>query len=257
MLAEERRNRMMILLHEEGKIYVKTLSKELGVTTETIRKDLDYLSSSSKLKKVHGGAVSIEDVKKFDPVKYYGKREKKMYREKQRIGRKAASLVEDGDVIALDVGTTTVRMVEFLRERRDLTVLINSVTTLMEVVRLPEDVTGSWKIYFLGGEVNRNLMSVSGGLANQFIENFYVEKFFIACDGVDKSITSNNCNEAMLASKMIKNSREVVLLADSTKVGKRYFNKICDLEDVDTIISDGRMGELKGKSKKGIELIEV
>lgn len=248
---------MMALLHEEGKIYVKNLSRDLGVTTETIRKDLDYLSRRSKLKKVHGGAVNVEVVEKFDPVKYYEKREKKMYQEKLRIGMEAAGLVVDGDVIALDVGTSTVRMVEFLRERRDLTILINSVTTLMEVVRLPEDVTGSWNIYFLGGEVNRNLMSVSGGLANQFVENFYVEKFFMACDGVEKSITSNNCNEAMLASKMIKNSQRVILLADSTKVGKRYFNRICDLEDVDTIISDGSIGELREKSKRELKIIEV
>ncbi len=257
MLAEERRSRMMTLLYQEGKVYVKSLSKELGVTTETIRKDLDYLSTRSKLIKVHGGAVRVEDVKSFDPVRYYEKREKKMYREKQRIGREAAALVEDGDVIALDVGTTTIRVVEFLKEKRDLTILINSVTTLMEVVRLPEDVTRSWKIFFLGGEVNRNLMSVSGGLANQFVDNFYVEKFFMACDGLDKSITSNNCNEAMLASKMIKNSRRVILLADSSKIGRRYFNKICDIEEADTIISDGSIGELKSRSEKNIEVIEV
>lgn len=254
MLVEERRDRIVSIINMEGKVYVKELSRGLGVTTETIRKDLDYLSSREKVLKVHGGALKVEEKDTFDLVKYYKKRENKMYQEKSRVAKAASELIEDGDVIALDIGTSIVRIINYLKGKKDLTILLNSIGILLEIVRLSEEVTKSWKIFFLGGEVNKNLMSVSGTLTNKNLEDYHVEKFFMACDGLDKEVTSNNCNEAMLASKLMKRSKNVVLLADSSKVGKRYFNKICNINEVDTLVIDSN-NNLPRNLKESIDII--
>lgn len=237
IVGEERKRHILNVLEVKGKVKVGSLAKELQVSTETIRRHLEELESEKKLRKVYGGAIKIsfekEEPPHFKRAEYYSK-------EKNLIGKKAAELVNDNEIILIDVGTTTIQMIKYLEGRKNLTILTTSIPALNMLVGCINKGSFTGKIIFTGGEINTKQWTVSGGISEKFIDSFYLDKSFISPGGLclDNGVTAYEVNEALLSTKIMKNSKEAIILSDHSKLGVRNYIKISDLDDVDIIVCD-------------------
>lgn len=237
LLSVERKRIVLELLKNHGEVKVNDLVKKFGVSSETIRRDLEALSADKKLKKVYGGAVSISPTEIEPP---YLQRFSKHEKEKQLIGKLAADFVKDNDVIALDVGSTTLKMIPYICAKNNVTVITNSVPALNALIEKKNNKVFNGNIIFLGGEINSKQMTVSGPLSEKILENLYLDKAFISPGGLTTSqgITSYDCLEASLSRKIMSKSKKVIILADNSKIGVSNLYKISDIDEADFIVCD-------------------
>lgn len=233
----ERQNQILCDLDNYGKVSVNQLAKKFGVATETIRRDLDALASQNKLQRTHGGAVKISFDKK-EPS--YIQRSDIYKEEKQKIAYRSASLINDNDVIAIDGGTSTCEILYHLKERKNLTILINSVAGLNIMVDLKNKGLFDGKIIFIGGEINSDQLQSMGTISEKFLRNFYVNKAFIAVGGISLQggISGYDPDISNLSKEIMGIAKEVIIVADHSKIGVRNFYKIAELDEVHVIISD-------------------
>ncbi|RTE02221.1 DeoR/GlpR family DNA-binding transcription regulator [Paenibacillus whitsoniae] len=241
---EERRLTILNHLELEGKVQVPHMAELLSVSTETVRRDLDRLEKEGKLRKVYGGAVKMR-MDRVEPP--FQKRVEMMRPEKRAIGKLAASLVEDGETIMLDNGTTTIEIIPFLSDKPNVTLIINSVPMLMLAME-----TFQGRILFTGGEVNRECRAAMGPLADQMLDQFKVNKAFISGGGVSVTdgITDFHMEEAMVARKMMQRAEETILVVDHSKFGMSTFARVARLKDISMLVTD------PGCSKEWIETFE-
>ena len=229
---EERKNTILHKLANDGKVYVQQLTETLHVSTETIRRDLDRLEKEGKLKKVYGGAVKTRmDV--WEPP--FMQRSQIHAGEKRDIARFAASLVQYGETIMIDNGTTTIELVRCLQERSDITIITHSVPVLLLAMEIFKG-----KVIFVGGQLNATQQCVEGPLADMMLQQIKVHKAFISAGGISlhDGITDYDLNEASISRIMIDRSEEAIVLADHSKFGKITFAQICSLKEVSMIITD-------------------
>ncbi|SDW43983.1 DeoR/GlpR family DNA-binding transcription regulator [Paenibacillus sp. CF384] len=236
LASEERKKRVLELLVIQGKVQVNELAQKFEVTTETIRRDLDDLEKDGKLKKVYGGAVKVQA--DFEPA--YHEREVIHAEEKRKIGMLAANLIQNDDVIVIDEGSTAMQILHHLADKRNLTILVCSIPTLILLVDYQKRGLFDGRMIFIGGEVNSKHMRVSGPIAEKVMEDFYVHKSFLSVDGVslENGITSYDFERALFTRKLIRCSETSIVVADSSKIGKRTVAKIADLTDIHCIVSD-------------------
>lgn len=234
---EARKNAILEILDTHGKITVKYLSEKFSVSTETVRRDLESLEKENLLKKVYGGAVKIA-FDHFEPP--YINRQNLNAHEKKRIGKKAAQMINDNDVISIDHGTTTMEIVHHLKNKKNLTVIVNSIPALSLLTNYKNQQTFSGKIVFLGGEIDSTQMLSCGPLTEKILDKFYVDKTFVAVGGMttEHGLTGYDINQSNLSKKLMENAKEVIIVADHTKVGVRNFYKIADMDRADIIICD-------------------
>lgn len=220
-----------------GKVRVSDLAEKFNVSSETIRRDLEVLEKTEQLKRVYGGAVKLSYQHGEPP---YQQREMIHSEEKMAIGHRAASLIKDGDTIFLDSGTTTIETAKSIAGIQRLTIITNSlpVANLLKDSLLQEVFRG--KVIMLGGEISPDQQSVSGYLCEEMLKNFYVDKAFLSVGGVSlqTGISDYDLNESNISKLVSKNSKEVIVLADHSKMGVQSFSHITTLEQVDVIISD-------------------
>lgn len=229
---EDRKKTILKQLEKQEKVQVHMLAKELEVSPETIRRDLDRLEKDGKLKKVYGGAIKVNmDI--WEPP--FSERTQINSNEKSAIGRLAASLVNEGETIMIDNGTTPLEVIRHIRDRKDVTIVTHSVTALLLAMEMFKG-----KVFFTGGELNPQLQTVTGSLSEQALQQFNVHKAFISIGGIsmEEGITDYTLNEASISRKMMERSIETFILADHSKFGKRTFAKISSLQDVSAIITD-------------------
>lgn len=239
VLLNERQYYILEKLESEKKVLVASLAQELGVAPETIRRDLDALEKEKKVKRVHGGAVRYLQTNN-EP--HFIKKMNVMAEEKAAIGRKAAEFIQDGDTIMVDVGTTTIQMAKAIAGVKSLTVVTNSLAVADELNTRLENQEFDGKIIILGGTTNPTQKSIVGVLACKMLEAFRFDKLFLSCGGLTTNYVSDyDFEEAMVSTAMVERSNQVFLLADSSKIDNESFCKICPLETVDYIISDGEM----------------
>ncbi|ACS98897.1 DeoR/GlpR family DNA-binding transcription regulator [Paenibacillus sp. JDR-2] len=236
LAGEERRNRILEMLGIKGKVNVNELARQFEVTTETIRRDLDDLEKSGKLKKVYGGAVKLKT--EIEPA--YSEREIIYAEEKQAIGMLAAGLVEDNDVLVIDEGSTAMQIIPHLTDKRNLTILVCSIPTLTLLLEYQRNGLIDGRTIFIGGEVNPKHLRVSGPIAEKMMEDFYVNKAFVSVDGVslENGLTGFDYERALFTRKLMLCSQTKVVVADSSKIGKRTVARIADLSDVDYVVSN-------------------
>ncbi|MFC5447440.1 DeoR/GlpR family DNA-binding transcription regulator [Paenibacillus aestuarii] len=237
LIGEERKNFILNQLNLEGKVKTNELVDKLGVSSESIRRYLEELEAENKLKRVYGGAVKI-NLSREEPS--HLKREVLHADEKRRIGRAAATLVEDNDVIFIDDGSTTLQIIEYLLNKKQITVLTNSVAALYLLIDYKNKELFSGDIFFIGGKVSSEQSRVVGALAEKMVENFYADKAFISIDGMmlDKGITSFDEERGQLAQKLMAHAKSSIVVTDSSKFGLVQFYKIADLKHIDMIVSD-------------------
>ena len=237
LLREERLQDIMDILERDGKVIVEELADKFNVTTETVRRDLDVLQKEKRLTKVHGGAVK-SIYRGFEPS--FVERNTKNINEKISVGKTASILVEDNDIIFIDLGTTTQQIIHFITGRKNLTVLTNSISTLNSLMKIESDNVNSWKIYFTGGTVNRDIMGTVGSLAHDIYSKIFVDKAFLGASGVsvEFGISDYNIEAISFSRRMLENSKESYILIDNSKIDLRGFYRLAELEEIDGIVCD-------------------
>lgn len=237
LVGEERKDIIMNMLNYSGKVRTNDLVEKLQVSSETIRRYLEELESEKKLKRVYGGAIKI-NYDREEPS--HLTREVSHADEKKRIGRTAASLVQDNEVIVIDDGTTTLHMLHYLINKKNLKIITISVPALNLLMDYQNQELFTGEVYFIGGKVQSKHFRTAGTLAEKMMQNFFVDKSFISIDGIlaHKGISSYDAEKAMLAKRFIENTSENIVLTDHSKIGISTFYKVADLKEVDTVICD-------------------
>ncbi|GLX69462.1 DeoR/GlpR family DNA-binding transcription regulator [Paenibacillus glycanilyticus] len=237
LVGEERKREILDIINDAGKVQTNDLVKRFGVSSETIRRYLEELESENRLKRVYGGAVKMTLV--FEELSHL-KREVLRVDEKKRIGRAAAALVEDFDVIVIDDGSTTLQMIPYLLYKKNLTIITNSISGLNMILDYQNKEMFSGDVFFIGGKIDSRHYRISGSLAEKFMDNFYVNKAFLSIDGIslEQGITNFDANRALLVQKMMQKSEQSIVLTDSTKFGVNRMYKIADLGTVHTVVSE-------------------
>lgn len=249
-----RRKEILQMLAESGEVYVEKLSEKFDVSEVTIRNDLDQLEQKNMLIRARGGAIKMETSVGID--QRLADKNRINFQEKSRIGKKAADLVLDTDTIIIDSGSTTAELVRNLPEFQDLTIITNALNIANQLLTKT-----NVNVIIPGGYLRKNSLSLVGPLAEKSLRNFNVDKAFLGVDGFDtrRGVFTPNVEEARLNEIMIEISKEVILLTDSTKFGKRSFAFICDIKEIDKVITDEgiREDDLKRLQDAGIEVIIV
>ncbi|MFD0714078.1 DeoR/GlpR family DNA-binding transcription regulator [Paenibacillus sp. GCM10027626] len=232
MLVAERYEMIVQLVNERGSIRVSELSELCQVTEETIRRDLDRLEAAGRLRRSHGGAVSVKD--RNQPETPYFEREIIHAEEKRRIAEAAITRIEPRDRILLDASSTAWYMASIMPDI-PITVLTNSIKVATELSSKERvDVIST------GGLLAQRSLSFVGPLAERSLDAYHVNKVFLSCKGVhlERGISESNELQARIKEKMISIADEVIVLADASKFGVNAFTYVADLNDVDSIITD-------------------
>lgn len=232
MLGEERREQIMNLLRAHGKVRVKELSQRFQTSEVTIRHDLNELHERGLARRARGGAIRREGPIIESPLL---ERAQAHAEEKQRIGAAAAALVGDGETIILDSGSTTQQIAKYLKGKQHLRVITNGVNVAMQLV----GVRGI-QVILLGGVLREDSFSIVGHFAEEMLEEFSADKLFLAAAGCDLDFGASNSNleESRVNQAMVRIAREKILVADSSKFGKRSLSRIVSLFEMEKIISD-------------------
>ncbi len=232
MLIEERRQHILALAQSKGRVLVRELSKTLGISQITIRKDLDHLQAKGLLQRSHGGALPAQPGALFDPT--LQEKEKSHRSEKTRIATAAAKLVQEGQCVMLDSGTTTTAVAQALKKFSHLTVITNGVNIAAEL-------TGThFDVILTGGIVRKNSFSLVGPLAEDMLEEMHADILFLGVDGFDTEIglTTPNLLESRVNRAMVKAAAKVVAVCDSTKFERRSLSRIVPTTAIHHVITD-------------------
>lgn len=232
MLANQRREKILELLNEDGSAKVINLAKIFKVSEVTIRQDLEKLESEGYILREHGGAFlkNVEhSVKSFSLLNQDNLEKKKL------IGRKAADLIEAGDTIILDSGSTTTEIARNLIGRNGLTVITNALNIAVMLGAEP-----GIEVIVTGGEFKPPTLSLTGQKAASFFEDIHVDKLFLATAGISlrSGLTYPSLSDIVVKKAMIEASDVTYLVADSTKIGKNAFASLGALSLIDYIITD-------------------
>jgi DeoR family transcriptional regulator of aga operon len=233
LLIEERRRRICELLRAEGRVTVDELASRFGISQVTIRTDLSTLESAGALTRTHGGALNVPDTEQPLDVKQLQHRAQKL-----RIAEAAAALIRDGETIVLDSGSTTAEIARRIRTRLELS-SVNIITNALNIAALLIDVP-SVRLIMPGGILRRESNSLSGHMAEAALANLQADRLYLGADGVDPQIgvMTPHLAEAQLNAKMIQISRQVVVVADSSKFMRRNISLIAKVEQINMLITD-------------------
>jgi len=232
MLIEERRQHILSLVQSQGRVLVTELSRTLEISQITIRKDLDHLQSRGLLQRSHGGALRIQSGALFDPS--LQEKQKQHSQEKHRIAEAAARMVQEGQCVMLDSGTTTSAVAHALKRFSQLTLITNAVNIAAELT------STQFEVILIGGTLRKNSFSLVGPLAEDVLDEMHADILFLGVDGfdVETGITTPNFLESRVNRAMVKAARRVVVVCDSTKFNRRSLSRIVPTSAIHTVITD-------------------
>ncbi|MDB4895823.1 MAG: DeoR-family transcriptional regulator [Firmicutes bacterium] len=232
MFPEERRRRILEQMRSGEAVKVADLCTQLGVSEASIRRDLRELERSGLLARTHGGALPNEGTMN-EPS--FAEKATRSHAEKVAIARLAAGLVQDGESLILDAGTTTLEIARQLRQRKDLTVITNAFHIAAELSDCP-----GIKVLVTGGEVRGNTLALVGPVAERTLADVNADRLFLGANGIDlkRGITTPTQAEAAVKRTMIESARQIVLVADHTKLGKVAFATIAPVTRAHVLVTD-------------------
>ena len=237
LLANKRREQILKLLTEDGSAKVIDLAKIFKVSEVTIRQDLEKMEVEKLIIREHGGAflLSIEDQVRSLSLMNKDNMDKKML-----IGKKAAELIDNGDVIILDSGSTTTEIAKNLTGRKNLTVITNALNIAILLGSQP-----GIHVLMTGGEFKPPTLSLTGQKAADFLTDIHVDKLFLATAGISlkAGLTYPSLSDLVVKKAMINAADAVYLVADSTKIRKTSFASLGALSLIDYIITDPHISE--------------
>lgn len=232
MLAIERRKEILMKLQAERRVVVSELSQFYDVSEETIRRDLEKLVNDGVAIKSYGGAVLNENSNLDLP---FNIRKNRNVIGKQRIAEQIAALVKDGDSIMLDASSTAVYIAKALKEKKNLTVITNSIEIIIELLDMPE-----WHVFSTGGLTREGSFALVGPQTDKMLKSFHVDKAIVSCKGIgmDKSITDSDELHANNKLTMLESASMKILAVDSSKFDEIAFTAIGTLDDITTVVTD-------------------
>lgn len=251
MLAIERRREILARLGSDGKVIVAELARDFGVTEETIRRDLEKLDHEGLASKTYGGAVAKQNSTLDLP---YNVRESVNVPQKQVISEKAATLIKDGERIMLDSSSTALYILKALKHKKNLTIITNSVKILLELADKQD-----WTVLSTGGILKKGALSLNGSSAEKMINSYHVDTAIYSCKGIDTQlgVTDSNENDSLIKQAMLASAERKILALDAEKFDKKSFVKVCNVSDVDIIVTNTEPSEkwLNFCSENNIEIV--
>lgn len=256
-MKQKRQSEIVGALDSQGLISVPALSTKFGVSEMTIRRDLLELEVAGLIRRVHGGATRSLG-RAFEPP--FRMRRVSASDDKRAIAEAAASLINEGDAIGLDVGTTVLEMVPMFVDVDNLTVVTASLRVASRVAKI-HALERSIRLMVTGGITRADELSLVGQSAIDFYRNIRLDKAFISVGGasIKSGATEFNLEDAEVKRAMISSSNEVIMLIDSSKFNQTGFAHVADLADISTIITDSNISPetLNGLRGLGIEVTVV
>lgn len=230
MLSAQRKDHLLGLLEQEGRIIAKTVAEQLDVSEDAIRRDLRELADEGKLLRVYGGALPIPAAER--PV---GERKELATESKERVARRAVTSIRPGSTIVLDAGTTTLAMARMLPSGEGSTVI-----TASPAVALAAAEHSDVRVVLIGGELSRHSMVAGGGLAMEAIQHLAADVFFLGATGVDpeRGITTGELDDAVTKRALAARCTETVVLASEEKIGTASRYPVLPFEEVSAIVTD-------------------
>jgi DeoR/GlpR family transcriptional regulator of sugar metabolism len=255
LLSEERRREILSLLEGQGRVTVNSLADQFHISTVTIRSDLEELADKGLLVRSHGGAILP-----LSPQQEYPLHLKKTlhHAEKVRIGRAAAQLIQARQTVILDGGTTTAEVARALKRNSPeaLTVITHALNIALELADSP-----NISLIVIGGIFRHISRSFVGPPAERMMSDLHADHFILAVDGLDPETgpSTPDVLEAQLNAQMIRAAREVSVIADATKFGRRSLSLIGGIRSIHRVITDSRVNEemVCRLRKMGIEVLVV
>ncbi|HEV7330288.1 MAG TPA: DeoR/GlpR family DNA-binding transcription regulator [Flavisolibacter sp.] len=246
MNLTKRHQHILAKLKKEGSVNVVDLCKELDVSSVTIRKDLKMLEDKALLYRTHGGGTLTNP---YTVDRHVNEKVMIQSREKSGIGEAAATLIEPNDCVLIASGTTVLSLAKNIKPQGSLTVITAALNVALELIQHPQI-----EVIQLAGPIRKSSSSVTGLYAEKMLEDFSCSKLFLGVDGIDVEfgLTTTNMMEAQLNKAMIKASQKTIVLADSSKFGKRGFGRICGLEDIEQVITDSNISEHMVETLQGL-----
>ena len=251
MLAIERRNAILEKLQAERRVVVSELSQSYKVSEETIRRDLEKLENDGFAIKSYGGAVINENANVDLP---FNIRKKRNVISKQKIAEVISSRIKDGTSIMLDASSTAVYIAKALKERKNLTLITNSIEILIEMFDTP-----NVNVLSTGGAMREGSFALVGPQTDKMLNSYHVDIAIVSAKGFDLETGMTDTEELHANNKktMLHAGREKVLAVDSSKFGKTAFTEIGTLEDISMVVTDAKPDEvwLQAFKEYGIECI--
>lgn len=251
MRSLERSQFILDYLRQHRHVDVSFLREKLQVSEVTIRKDLERLENENLVIRSHGGAMLNENLF-LEPS--FLEKEDRLREEKSAIAKVAASLVKDGDVIALSTGTTVHHMTKWIRDRTNLTVVTNAINIAKELMGLE-----GIQLFLTGGSIRPKTFALIGETAEKSLDGIYTDYVFFGINGfsIEEGLTTPSMEEARVVRKLIENAKHTVVLADHSKFGVVTFYRIVPVEKVHTLITDRKAPEeiVSKLRQKGIEVL--
>lgn len=238
MLAFERRERILKELYRSKKVFVNKLASEFNVTEETIRRDLEKMEKEEILTRSYGGASLNTHTNEDLP---YQTRNTINIEEKQDIAQKVIQIINDGETIMTDSGSTVLEALrELNRTKENLTVITNSVTALQDFGQ------SKLNIISTGGNLRKKSSALVGSITKESIKRYNVGVAIFSCKGIsmEHGITDSNEPESETKNEMHKQANKIILLVDHTKFDKVAFVKLFDIERIDYLVTDQKPSDI-------------
>jgi DeoR family transcriptional regulator of aga operon len=253
LLNEERRREILGMLHRDGRVLVKDLARHFRISQITIRKDLEFLDGQGVIQRTHGGALPVQAGALLDPS--LRDKEKLHRKEKTLIAQAAARLVEEGQSVLLDSGTTTTAIARALKDMAQLTVITNAINIAAELAGTHIEVI------LTGGMLRKNSFSLVGPLAERTLRQLSADILFLGVDGFDtkSGLFTPNLLESEVNRAMGEIARRKIAVCDSSKFGRRSLCNIMPVTAVDEVITDKQIpkSDLNALKEAGVRVMLV
>jgi DeoR/GlpR family transcriptional regulator of sugar metabolism len=249
MIAEERKAILIQELNTNGYVQVAEFADRLNISSATIRRDLSILENEGLCVRKRGGAIRSSQGVAFEPP--YDVKRIRYVDEKKRIAEAAELLVEDGNTLILDAGSTSYALALQLQYKKRITVVTNDLHIATRLAANP-----NINLICTGGVARPYVFSLQGSQTENFIKNLRVDKTFLGADAIhqDGTISNVNIEEVPIKQAMIAAANQVILIADSSKFEKTGFAKVCDLSQVDMIITDRSLPKERSEMIRSMDI---
>lgn len=248
MNFQKRKRLILEKLNTDTEVDIRKLADELEVSEITVRRDLNSMAADGLLFRTHGGASKVNPL----AVQHdFVNKAAKNVEAKDKICRAAASLVQDGDIIFMDCGSTVFRLCPLIRNKK-IKVITNSLPVLYELQN------SLVSLNIVGGEFNHERQAVHGSIAHEHIARYHATKAFLGVDGISpKGLFANSELEADITRAFASNAERTFLLCDDSKIGKETYLNFAPPDLIDVLITNSRSAELLYFEEQGTEVIRA
>ena len=251
--VEPRRAEIIDLIRKNGSVRVSDISRIYSVSEVTVRSDLEYLESQGQLSRVHGGAVGTG---KLYANMDLSERYMTNSASKRELADVAADLIENNDTIMMNAGTTLAYVLHAIQGKKNISIVTNSIQNALEISSYP-----GVSVTLLGGEIDAKYQFTYGTDTVTQLERYHASKCIISVDGIHErdGLTLYYSNESGIVRKMIEASDKVIVVADSSKLGRSAFSRVASISDVDVLVTNKTHGseEISVLKEMGCEVIEA